>query len=208
MEKINFQLVCDRVIQQYCSGASRPRLLLHACCAPCASYVLEYLTQFFDITLFFSNPNITSPEEYQKRLQTLHQLCCTADFCKGVAIIEDDSNPELFFTAAKGLETEPEGGKRCAACFRLRLMRTAQRAQAEGFSLFATTLTVSPHKNAALINQLAAQSASEAGIEYLPSDFKKRGGYQRSIVLSRELGLYRQSYCGCAYSLPKNLANL
>ncbi len=199
MERINYQLETDRVIESL--GGRRERLLLHACCAPCASYVLEYLTRYFDLTVFFCNPNITARGEYLKRLGELYKLCERAPFGKGVEIVEDDSSPDAFFKAVEGLEREPEGGARCEKCFRLRLLRTAEYAKANAFPMFATTLTVSPHKNSALINALGAAEAERLGVKYLPSDFKKRGGYQRSIVLSREYDIYRQRYCGCVFSM-------
>ena len=201
MDKINYQLETDRVIERL--GGRRERLLLHACCAPCASYVLEYLTRHFDVTVFFCNPNITGRDEYLKRLGELYKLCERAPFCRDVSVVEDDISPDAFFEAAKGLEQEPEGGARCEKCFALRLERTAEYARAHGFPMFATTLTVSPHKNAALVNALGAAQAESSGVEYLPSDFKKRGGYQRSIALSREYNIYRQQYCGCVFSLPE-----
>ena len=203
MEKKNYQLETDRVIERLEAGGIREKLLLHACCAPCASYVLEYLTQHFDVTLFFCNPNITDREEYLRRLGELYKLCERAPFCSGVGIVEDTLPASAFFEAAAGMELEPEGGSRCGRCFSLRLNRTAEYAKSHGFPIFATTLTVSPHKNAALINTLGAEEASAAGVEYLPSDFKKRGGYQRSIVLCREYDIYRQQYCGCVFSMPK-----
>lgn len=199
MEKVNFQQETERAIARLC-GEGRPPLLLHACCAPCSSYVLEYLTRYFTITLFFSNPNITDPAEYQKRLAELRRLCAEAPFCGDVTVVEDDISPEEFLRAAAGLEDAPEGGSRCERCFRLRLGRAAAYARANGFSHFATTLTVSPHKNAPLLNAIGAETAAQYGVEYLPSDFKKKGGYQRSIALSKEYGLYRQPYCGCEFS--------
>ncbi len=200
MEKINYQLKTDAFIEKFCLGEEKPSLLLHSCCAPCSSYVLEYLNKYFDITLFFSNSNITASEEYKKRLLELYRLCREADFCKNVKIIEDEYSPQDFFDKVSGLENEPEGGKRCTACFELRLKRTADYALKNGFKLFATTLTVSPHKNAQLINEIGYRNEERTGVGYLPSDFKKRGGYQRSIVLSREYGIYRQQYCGCIFS--------
>ena len=199
---MNYQKELDKILVKLKKEDRTPTLLLHSCCAPCSSYVLEYLSRYFEITVFFSNPNITDREEYQKRLNALYGLCEKAPFCSGVTVVEDELPAEAFFQAAAGLEREPEGGKRCTECFRLRLSRTAQYAKANGFLLFATTLTVSPHKNAALINQIGVEEAERCGVEYLLSDFKKRGGYQRSIVLSREYGVYRQQYCGCAFSLP------
>lgn len=204
MQKINYQLQTDEYIRtMQCSGV-REKLLLHVCCAPCSTYVLEYLTQWFDITVFFSNPNITDSEEYKKRLDALYFLCNTADFARGVKIVEDCCDSKEFFNATAGFEHEPEGGKRCERCFMLRLSRTAQYASLNNFDLFATTLTISPHKNADIINNIGFLLAKQNNIKYLPSDFKKRGGYQRSITLCREYGIYRQQYCGCAFSKPKN----
>lgn len=151
--------------------------------------------------VFFSNQNITDGAEYKKRLGELYKLCENAPFCSGVTIAEDDPSPEPFFEAAAGLEGEPEGGARCEKCFLLRMSRTAEYARKNGFPLFATTLTVSPHKNAQLINKIGFELEKKYGVEYLPSDFKKRGGYQRSIVLSKEYCLYRQQYCGCVFSM-------
>jgi len=201
MEKPNFQRVTEKAIERLCV-VSRPPLLLHACCAPCSSYVLEYLTQYFSITLFFCNPNITDPAEYQKRLAELRRFCAEAPFCRDVTVVEDSISSEAFLRAAAGLEDAPEGGSRCERCFRLRLERAAAYAQEKGFPLFATTLTVSPHKNAPLLNAIGQELGKRYGVEYLPSDFKKKGGYQRSIALSREYGLYRQPYCGCGVFPP------
>ena len=204
-EKINYQLKTDAAIERLCKDGNRPPLLLHACCAPCSSYVLEYLTRYFRVTVFFSNPNITDEEEYNKRLDELYRFCREADFCRDVTVVEDKIKASDFFSAVKGFEREPEGGARCEKCFRLRLMRTADYAKENGFSLFTTTLTVSPHKNSDLINKIGLELALQKGLEYLPSDFKKRGGYQRSIVLSREYSIYRQQYCGCCFSLKQSL---
>lgn len=200
MQKINYQLETDRVIGELCADGNRPSLLLHACCAPCASYVLEYLTEYFDITVFFSNPNITDREEYSKRLETLYKLIDSAPFCKNVKVVEDKIGADMFFNAVRGFENEPEGGKRCDICIKLRMERTAEYAMNYGYSLFGTTLTVSPHKNHILINGISKELSEKYGIRYLPSDFKKKGGYQRSTVLSREYELYRQNYCGCVFS--------
>ncbi len=204
MQKINFQLQTNAVLNSLAAQNKRESLLLHACCAPCASYVLEYLTHYFNITVFFSNSNITNANEYQKRLQALYRLCSLAPFCKGVAVVADDYNPQSFFAAAKGLEKEPEGGVRCTACFKLRLGRAAQYAAENGFSYFATSLSISPYKNAALLNSIGEGLAKKYGSLWLPADFKKRGGYQRSIELCRQYGIYRQHYCGCAFSQPAN----
>ncbi len=200
MEKINYQLETDKYIEEMQSRGEREKLLLHACCAPCSSYVLEYLCRFFDITVYFSNPNITDEAEYEKRLAELYRLCSEAPFCSGVDVVRDPAGADAFFEAVRGLGGEPEGGSRCEKCFRLRLERSAQYAKSNGYGLFATTLTVSPHKNAQLINSIGFETAQKYGVNYLPSDFKKRGGYQRSIVLSKEYGIYRQQYCGCVFS--------
>ena len=202
MEKINYQLKTDEYIKNMLAKGEREKLLLHACCAPCSSYVLEYLSQYFNVTVFWCNPNITNKDEYNKRLSELYKLCGSAPFCRGVDIIEDAVPTEVFFGAAKGLEKEPEGGKRCTACFELRLDRTAEYAAANGFGLFTTTLTISPHKNARLINETGKSSAQKHGVGLLPCDFKKRGGYLRSIELCREYNIYRQHYCGCCFSEP------
>lgn len=200
MNPINYQAETERVITALMAENKREKLLLHACCAPCSSYVLEYLTAFFDITVFYCNPNITDKEEYEHRLAELYKLCERAPFCKGVQIVDDGYAPNMFFDVAKGLEGEPEGGRRCDRCFALRISRTADYAKENGFPLFATTLTVSPHKNARLTNEIGFSESERSGVAYLPSDFKKRGGYQRSIVLSKEYGLYRQQFCGCEFS--------
>lgn len=205
MEKINYQAETERVIAALTADGRRERLLLQACCGPCASYVLEYLTAFFDITVFFCNPNITDREEYERRLEMLRAFCAAAPFCRGVEVIDDTALTAAdFFAAASGLEAEPEGGARCTRCFSQRIERTAEFAAASGFDRFATTLTVSPHKNAQLINRIGIAAAEKHGVAYLPSDFKKRGGYQRSIELSRTFGLYRQRFCGCVYSASQS----
>lgn len=202
MEKINYQLITDKMTAELSEGGARKKLLLHACCAPCATYVVEYLSKYFDITLFFSNPNITDKNEYTKRLGELYRFVDIAPFCNGISVVEDKISATEFFQAVKGFENEQEGGERCSICFRLRISRTAEYAAKNGFDLFATTLTVSPHKNAQLINEIGYEYEESTGIRYLPSDFKKRGGYQRSIVLSREFNIYRQQYCGCGFSKP------
>lgn len=200
MQKVNYQLQTDRVIESVLNGETGKKLLLHACCAPCSSYVLEYLNKFFDITVFFCNPNITDYGEYVKRRDELYRLCKIAPFCEGVRIAEDSITSQRYLEYVSGLENEPEGGARCEKCFEFRLSRTAEYAAANGFDMFATTLTVSPHKNADVINGIGEKEAKRCGVSYLPSDFKKRGGYQRSTVLSKEYGIYRQRYCGCVFS--------
>ena len=173
--------------------------MLHSCCGPCSSYVLEYLTKFFDITLLFYGPNIQPREEYELRLEHQRKVIERIP----VKIMECDYDGEDFDKAVQGLESEPEGGARCTECFRLRIERTAALAAKHGFEWYCTTLSVSPHKDAQRINALGYELGERYGVKWLPSDFKKRGGYQRSIVLSKEMRLYRQEYCGCAYSLAE-----
>ena len=176
------------------------RLLLHSCCAPCSSYCLEQVAPVFQTTVFYYNPNLNCAEEYEKRkAEQIRFLSETglADF------LDCDYFHGEFLAAAQGLEGEKEGGARCARCFELRLRRTAQAAKEGGYDYFATTLTVSPLKNARLLNEIGLRIAEEVGVKYLPSDFKKRGGYLRSIELSREHGLYRQNYCGCEFSMQQ-----
>ncbi len=194
MQKENYQLKTDKITASL--GAERPSLLLHSCCGPCSSYVLEYLTQFFDITLLFYGPNIQPREEYELRLA--HQRRVTEHI--PVKIMESEYDGEAFEAIAAGYESEPEGGARCTRCFALRIEETAKRAAEAGFEYYCTTLSVSPHKDAQRINAIGEAMGEKYGVKWLPSDFKKRGGYQRSIALSRDWGLYRQDYCGCLYS--------
>lgn len=192
--KTNYQLQTDAALAALCG--ERPRLLLHSCCGPCSSYVLEYLTKYFDVTVLFYGPNIQPREEYGKRLE--HQKRVLEHF--GAGYMECAYDGEAFDEAARGLESEPEGGARCTACFALRIGETARQAAAHGFDWYCTTLSVSPHKDAERINAIGRAMGEKYNVRWLPSDFKKRGGYQRSIELSRELELYRQDYCGCLYS--------
>ncbi len=192
--KRNYQKELDELLKTL--DGERKRLLLHSCCGPCSSYCLEYLTQYFDVTVFFYNPNILPREEYEKRLYWQRYLLEHAPFGAGVELIAPEWDDREFFAAAEGLLSEPEGGARCTECFRLRLGRTADAAAEGGFDFFAT-LTVSPHKDAERINTIGAALSESCGVRWLPSDFKKRSGYLRSIELSREYGLYRQAWCGC-----------
>lgn len=194
MEKRNYQKELDDVLGKL---QGRPRLLLQACCGPCSSYVLEYLTQYFDVTVYFYDPNIRPEAEYDRRLNTLKQLMASMPLEHPAVLLEPGWRGDEFCRAVRGLEKEPEGGRRCAVCFRLRLEDTARTAAARGFDYFGTTLTVSPHKNAPLINEIGQALADVYGVRWLPSDFKKRNGYLRSIALSKEYELYRQVYCGC-----------
>ncbi len=210
MDKVrNYQKELDKIIEGLgAAGESAPTLFLHSCCAPCSSYVLEYLRRYFRITVFYYNPNITEEEEYRKRAAEQKRLIAAynAELPEGkrpghpIQVVEGDYEPECFFQIAKGLEQCPEGGERCFACYELRLRETAKRAKAGGCDYFTTTLSISPLKNAAKLNEIGERLAEEYGVAWLPSDFKKKDGYKRSIELSREYGLYRQDYCGCVYS--------
>lgn len=196
----NYQKEMDAALACIKGEGRVPSLLLHSCCAPCSSYVLEYLSEFFRITVFFFNPNIYPESEHQLRLTEQKRLISLINPPNPVDLVEGEYNPGEFEAAVSGLESEPEGGRRCDVCFALRLDETARLCRTGGFDYFATTLTVSPHKNAPLINEIGLRAGNKYGAAYLVSDFKKRGGYQRSIVLSREYGLYRQNFCGCRFS--------
>jgi len=198
MMKMNYQLDTDKIISALPQDR-KPTLLLHSCCGPCSSYVLEYLTQYFDVTLLYYNPNIQPESEYEKRLYYQRELLRHIP----AKLMECSYDGERFDTAAAGLEQEPEGGTRCTRCFILRLEETARRAAAGGFDYFCTTLTVSPHKDAERINRIGAEIGTRLGVRWLPSDFKKRDGYLRSIRLAQQYGLYRQDWCGCRYSHEK-----
>ncbi len=204
----NYQRELEQVIEQQKTQA--PTLLLHACCAPCSSYVLEYLTRYFRITVFYYNPNIYPQKEYAHRAseeeRLIEEMTENGVFCHPVQLIEGAFDTDAFYEAVQGLEKIPEGGQRCWACFRLRLFETAKMAAEKGFDYFTTTLSVSPHKNAEKINEVGEEAAREMGVKWLPSDFKKKNGYQRSIALSGEYGLYRQNYCGCKFSLEERKA--
>lgn len=180
-------------------GDVRPRLLLHACCAPCTSSVLERLYPYFQVTLYYYNPNIHPEEEYRKRAGEFPKLL-RASGREDVELVIPAYDPTPFFEAARGLEAAPEGGARCEKCFELRLGAAADYARAGGYDYFCTTLTVSPHKNAPLINAVGEALSARCGVPWLPADFKKRDGYLRSIRLCREYGIYRQCWCGCLYS--------
>lgn len=198
--KQNYQLLLDNLIKTECKDGKRPSLLLHACCAPCSSYVLEYLSVYFEITLFFYNPNIFPEEEYRFREAELCRLIEQMGVSDKVSFLLADYDPVEFKAIAKGLEALPEGGSRCAGCYRLRLKKAAEVAAAGGFDFYTTTLSISPYKNAEWLNTIGEQEGQTAGVRYLPSDFKKRNGYKRSCELSQQYGLYRQNYCGCVYS--------
>lgn len=195
---INYQREMETVIARLPQG-ERPRLLLQCCCAPCSSAVLETLVPHFSVTIYMYNPNIHPQAEYEKRLAQFSKLLQNPSFAS-VQLLEAPYDPQHFFAAVKGLEQEPEGGARCTECFRLRLEQTAAAAKEQGYDFFTTTLTVSPHKNAALLNVLGTEIGARFGVPFLPSDFKKKEGYKRSITLSKEMDLYRQTDCGCIFS--------
>ena len=177
----------------------KPRLLLHSCCAPCSTVCLERLVEYFNVTIFYYNPNITSEEEFSKRLLEQKRFVLET-YANLVNVIETSYNANEFYTAIKGFENLPERSKRCYLCYKLRLDKTANYALNNGYDYFATTLTVSPHKNADWLNEFGFELEKSYGIKYLPTDFKKEGGYLRSIELSKQYDLYRQNYCGCVFS--------
>ncbi|MCI2049259.1 MAG: epoxyqueuosine reductase QueH [Lachnospiraceae bacterium] len=218
---MNYFLECQKTIEAYGArpGAKRPRLLLHACCAPCSSACLEFLREYFDTDVFYYDPNITDAAEYGKRkaeelrlIEAYNRQVESGCFSEGgfamhstagaarIGFLEAPYDPESFFAAAKGLEDCPEGGERCSACFALRLGKTAEAAARGGYDFFTTTLTISPLKDADRLNRIGQATAEKYGTAFLPSDFKKKNGYLRSIELSRQFGLYRQNYCGCGFS--------
>lgn len=197
--KVNYSLLFENKLKEFEARGEKPKLLLHVCCAPCSSYVLEYIAHRFDLTLYFYNPNIAPREEYDFRFRELQRLLSEVGY-KDVNTICEEYHPEEFTDTAKGLENEPEGGARCYKCYYLRLEKTAEEAKMGGFDFFTTTLSISPHKNAEWLNRIGLELGEKHGVAYLCSDFKKKGGYQRSIALSKEYDLYRQDYCGCIYS--------
>lgn len=198
MPKINYGLMLDRKLEELSKNGEKPELLLHACCAPCSSYVLEYLHDRFRIILYFFNPNIAPEEEYRYRSQELKRL--VREMKLDIEIIEEEYDPKPFYELAKGLEQLPERGERCQRCIGYRLKFAGKKAAEIGADYFTTTLTISPHKDCAFINEFGEKVSAECGVKYLFSDFKKHEGYKRSIELSKEYDLYRQNYCGCVYS--------
>lgn len=200
MNKVNYQRELDKVIGQITREGKTPGLLLHVCCAPCSSYCLEYLSKYFRVTVYYYNPNISIKEEYDHRLSEEKRLITQMPFENPVDMIEGSYDPREFFDAVKGFEEEPEGGKRCEKCFELRLGSSAKLAAERGYDYVTTTLSISPLKNAELLNTIGERAAEKYGVRWLYSDFKKKEGYKRSIELSREYDLYRQNYCGCVFS--------
>ena len=200
MEKQNYQKIMEEQIKAL---DGTPSLLLQSCCGPCSSYVLEVLAQHFKVTVLYYNPNIYPESEYYKRLDEQIKIINSMPFKNKVELMPCDYDEQEFLTAAKGFEGEKEGGARCKECFVLRLDKTAALAKENGFDYFTTTLTVSPHKNAQMLNQIGKELEDKYGVKYLFADFKKKEGYKRSIQLSKEYDLYRQEYCGCRFSLEQ-----
>ncbi len=196
--KTNYQKLMEEEIQKL---DGTPSLLLQSCCGPCSSYVLEVLSQFFKVTVLYYNPNIYPKEEYEKRLNEQVKIISSMKFKNDVTLMECEYDENEFLSFTKGMENEVEGGKRCKECFILRLNETAKKAKENSFDYFTTTLSVSPHKNAQMLNEIGMELQKKYGVRYLVSDFKKKEGYKRSIQLSKEFDLYRQEYCGCRFSL-------
>lgn len=199
-QKRNYQKELDRLIEQTCDGQVVPRLLLHSCCAPCSSYVIQYLSQYFEVTVYYYNPNIDLPEEYGKRAREQERLVERMETSHPVHVVLGAYEPEEFYQIVRGLEDEPEGGKRCTKCFELRLREAAKVAGAGNYDYFTTTLSISPLKDAKRLNEIGERMGKEYQVNYLPSDFKKKDGYKQSVALSQAYGLYRQNYCGCSFS--------
>lgn len=202
MNKINYQKETDKVIESL--DGTVPTLFLHSCCAPCSSYTLEYLSKYFSITVFYFNPNISPKAEFDKRFAEQKRLIEALPSENKISLICGDYNYDEFLNIARGYESVPEGGERCFRCYRMRLEKTAELAKQNGFDYFCTTLSISPLKNSQKINEIGFDVAEKYGVKWLPSDFKKREGYKRSIELSREYDLYRQNFCGCVFSKSQN----
>ena len=205
LQKINYQKELDKLISNLQKEEKVPTLLLHSCCAPCSSYVLEYLSNYFRITVLYYNPNIYPESEYSKRIIEQQTLIGEMRTKYPVQFIAGSYDKEKFYAMAKGLEEVKEGGVRCFQCYELRLRETAEIAKAGGYDYFTTTLSISPLKNAAKLNEIGLKLAEEYGVAYLTSDFKKKNGYKRSVELSALYGLYRQDYCGCEFSMRQRL---
>lgn len=200
MNKINYQRELDGIIQILKREDAKPSLLLHSCCAPCSGYVIEYLSDYFDITVLYYNPNISPADEYEKRKAEQKRLISSLPVKNKVKLAECDYDSESFTKASKGYEDCREGGARCFRCYELRMRKAATLAKEAGFDYFCTTLSISPLKNAQKINEIGYKLQEELKVKWLPSDFKKREGYKRSIQLSAKYNLYRQNFCGCEFS--------
>lgn len=201
---MNYQKELEKIIDHLVAEERVPKLLLHSCCAPCSSYVLEYLSNYFEITVFYYNPNIYPEQEYEKRVKEQQELIRRMPAKHPISFVEGPFEKEKFYEMAKGLEDVPEGGARCMKCYEMRLRKTAELAKKEHFDYFTTTLSISPLKNAEKLNKIGLHLAEIYEVEYLLSDFKKKNGYKRSTELSREYGLYRQDYCGCEFSVRED----
>lgn len=197
---MNFQKEMEKELEKIVMSGTVPTLLLHSCCAPCSSYVLEYLSQFFKITIYYYNPNISPIEEFEKRVEEQKRLIKELPVKNKIDFIEGNYDNDLYEETIKGLEEEKEGGPRCFLCYRMRLEDTARLAKEKGFDYFTTTLSISPYKNSKVLNKIGEELSTKYNTKYLYADFKKREGYKRSIELSKIYGLYRQDYCGCKYS--------
>ena len=204
VQKINYQKELEKLLAQLEAEQRVPSLLIHSCCAPCSSYVLEYLSEYFKITVFYYNPNIYPESEYTKRIAEQQKLIRDMEFRYPVSFLAGKYDKEKFYEMAAGMEDLKEGGARCMKCYELRLSEAAGQAAAGGFDYFTTTLSISPMKNAQKLNEIGLRVGEEYGVKYLVSDFKKKNGYKRSIELSKEYGLYRQDYCGCEFSMRRN----
>lgn len=198
MNKINYQKELDKITDSL--NGDVPKLFLHSCCAPCSSYTLEYLRNYFDITVYYFNPNISPKAEFDKRYAEQKRLIEALPSKHPIKLVCGEYDHNDFLKIAKGYENVPEGGERCFRCYRMRLESTAKLAKEQGFDYFCTTLSISPLKNSQKINEIGYEVAEKYGIKWLPSDFKKKEGYKRSIELSREYQLYRQNFCGCVFS--------
>ena len=207
MNKVNYSLKTEEIIKNNKREQIMPSLLLHACCAPCSSACLEYLNEIFNITIFYYNPNISPKEEFEKRLNEEKRLVSEMPLSGEIKVIDGEYNYDEFLETVKGLEGVPEGGERCFRCYRLRLEKTAALAKEKGFDYFCTTLSISPLKNSQKINEIGEAMAKDYGVKWLPSDFKKKNGYKRSIELSKQYDLYRQNFCGCVFSKKEATEN-
>ena len=197
---LNYQLLLDKELESIIKSNKVPTLLLHACCAPCSSYVLEYLSKYFKVTILYYNPNITDKNEYFKRLNEIQNFIKKINYTNSVDIMDVEYNPDEYFNIVKGLEKDKEGGIRCYKCYEMRMDKTALIAKLNNYDYFTTTLSISPYKNSKWINEIGEHLQDKYNIKYLYADFKKRNGYKKSIELSKEYNLYRQNYCGCIYS--------
>ncbi|MFV0464960.1 MAG: epoxyqueuosine reductase QueH [Lachnospiraceae bacterium] len=203
----NYQKDLENLILKNQAEGVIPKLLLHSCCAPCSTYVIEYLSDFFEITVFYYNPNIYPDQEYEMRAREQKEFIRKFESKYPVTFLEGKFDKEIFYQNVKGHESDPEGSERCLICYRQRLEKTAEQATEHKMDYFATTLTISPLKNTQALNEIGSQLSEEFHVKYLASDFKKQNGYKRSIELSKEYNMYRQDYCGCIFSMKERLEN-